>query len=46
MVTAWLKANATAFAAVESLLEEIEGQTDPGLAALVVLRRSLSSLIE
>ena len=46
MVTAWLKINATAFAGVQSLLEEIKSQADPGLAALVVLRRSLSSLIE
>ncbi len=46
MVTAWLEANSAAFSGVESLLEEISGQSDPGLAALVVLRRGLASLIE
>ncbi len=46
MVQAWLEKNAAAFAGVESLLQEISGQSDAGLAALVVLRRSLASLIE
>ncbi len=46
MVVSWLDKNGDAFAGVESLLEEIKGQSDTGLAALVVLRRSLASLIE
>ncbi len=46
MVDSWLEKNADAFAGVESLLEEINGQADPGLPALVVLRRGMASLIE
>ncbi len=46
MVENWLEKNAAAYAGVEALLQEIGDQSDPGLAALVVLRRSLASLIE
>ncbi|MEQ8653166.1 MAG: NAD-glutamate dehydrogenase [Kiloniellales bacterium] len=46
MVENWLEKNSDGFAGVQSLLEEIKGQSDIGLAALVVLRRSLASLIE
>ncbi len=46
MVSGWLHENANAFAGVQGLLEEIQAQSDPGLPALVVMRRSLASLIE
>ncbi len=46
MVSGWLHEHANAFAGVQSLLEEIQAQSDPGLPALVVMRRSLAGLIE
>ncbi|MEO1191792.1 MAG: NAD-glutamate dehydrogenase [Pseudomonadota bacterium] len=47
MIEAWLKTKAGAYANLQGLLDDFQAQsTPPGLAAMVVLRRALSQLIE